>query len=225
MLSRSPERPWRRPSRRRGPCGPAPAVVRGARQAERRARGGDAQPRPDLGDRRHHEVSVASGVPSNAATCFCSSTRASARSARFFHRLISRSCSASFLSRGSATRRTGPRFFGAPASSPRSRAVRHVVRCEEYNPSRRNNAPTAPGVLHASASRTIFRLYSAVNRRRVAFAVTSISGPPGARSSTLIVLQSLLALDTKLPGGRCLTHIGREGGLRADGVANESGSC
>src|SRR5207249_10689622 len=48
--------------------------------------------------------------------------------------------------------------------------------------------------------------------RRVAFAVTSMSGPPGARSSTLIVLQSLLALDTKLPGGRCLTHIGREGG-------------
>src|SRR5207247_5305658 len=87
------------------------------------------------------------------------------------------------------------RFFGAPASSPRSRAARHVVRCEEYNPSRRNNAPTAPGVLHASASRTIFRLYSTVNRRRVAFAVTSISGPPRARSSTLIVLQSLLALD------------------------------
>src|SRR5439155_13687581 len=148
--------------------------------------------------------------------CFCSSTSASARSARFFHRLISRSCSASFLSRGSATRRTGPRFFGAPASSPRSRAARHVVRCEEYNPSRRNNAPTAPGVLHASASRTIFRLYSTVNRRRVAFAVTSISGPPGARSSTLIVLQSLLALDTKLPGGRCLTHIGREGIVAID---------
>src|SRR5206468_311553 len=198
------ERAGRGAPRRRGPRGPAAAIVGRAREPERGARGGDAQPRPDLGDRRHHEVSVASGVPSNAATCFCSSTSASARSARFFHRLISRSCSASFLSRGSATRRTGPRFFGAPASSPRSRAVRHVVRCEEYNPSRRNNAPTAPGVLHASASRTIFRLYSAVNRRRVAFAVTSISGPPGARSSTLIVLQSLLALDTNLNYSRTM---------------------
>src|SRR5436309_14389271 len=212
MLSRSHERPWRRPSRRRGPCGPAPAVVRGARQAERRARGGDAQPRSDLGDRRQHDVSVASGVPSNAATCFCSSTSASARSARFCHRLISRSCSASFLSRGSATRRTGPRFFGAPASSPRSRAARHVVRWDEYSPSRRGNAPTAPGVLQPSAPRTIFRLYSTVNRRRVAFATTSIAGPSKACSSALIALRSCLALDSKLPGGHCLTHIGREGG-------------
>src|SRR5437867_801868 len=212
MLSRSPERPWRRPSRRRGPCGPAPAVVRGARQAERRARGGDAQPRSDLGDRRHHEVSVASGVPSNAATCFCSSTRASARSARFRQRVLSRSRSAIRLSRGSETRRLGPRFFGAPASSPRSRAARHVVRCEEYSPSRRSNAPTAPGVLQPSASRTIFRLYSSVNRRRVAFATTSIADPAKACPSARIALRSCLALDTKLPGGHCLTHIGREGG-------------
>ena len=97
------------------------------------------------------------------------------------------------LSRGSATRRTGPRFFGAPTSSPRSRAARHVVRCEEweeYNRSRRSNAPTAPDVLHASASRTIFRLYSSVNRRRVAFATTSITGPPAVCSNALILLQS-----------------------------------
>src|SRR5206468_11794923 len=121
-------------------------------------------------------------------------------------------CSASFLSRGSTPRRAGPRFFGAPASSPRSRAARHVVRCEEYSPSRRSNAPTAPGVLQASASRTIFRLYSTVNRRRVAFATTSIAGPPRACSNALIALRSCLALDSKLPGGHCLTHVGREGG-------------
>src|SRR5438046_2195787 len=191
--------------------GPPPTVVGRARQPERGARGGDAQPRPDLGDRRYHEVSVASGVPSNAATCFCSATRASARAARCCHRLISRACSASFLSRGSSTRRTGPRFFGAPASSPRSRAARHVVRWEEYNPSRRSNAPTAPGVLQASASRTIFRLYSTLNRRRVAFATTSIAGPTMACSNALIALQSCLALDTKLQGGHCLTHVDREG--------------
>src|SRR5207247_1486739 len=146
----------------------------------------------------------------------CSPTRASARSARFFHRLISRSCSASFLSRGSTTRRAGPRFFGAPASSPRSRAARHVASWDESSPSRRSNAPIAPGVLQPSAPRTIFRLYSTVNRRRVAFATTSIADPPRACSHALIALQSCLALDTKLPGGHCLTHIGREGapGLR-----------
>jgi hypothetical protein len=55
-------------------------------------------------------------------------------------------------------------------------------RREEYRPSRRRRAPTAPGVIHRSASRTIFRWYSRVNRRRVAFATTSISGPlPGGR--------------------------------------------
>src|SRR6266566_6049322 len=208
---RLPERPRRSPTRRRGPRGPAPAVVRRARQPEGRTRGGDAQPRSDLGDRRHHEVSPVNGVPSNAATCFCRATRASARSARCCQRVRSRSNSLIRLSRGSTTRRAGPRFFAAPASSPRSRAARHVVRCEEYSPSRRSNAPTAPGVLPPSASRTTFRLYSTVNRRRVAFATTSITGPPRACSNALIALRSCLALDSKLPGGHCLTHVGREG--------------
>jgi len=58
------------------------------------------------------------------------------------------------------------------------------------DPSRRSNAPTAPGVLQASASRTIFRLYSTVNRRRVAFATTSITCPPWVCSNALITLQS-----------------------------------
>jgi hypothetical protein len=71
---------------------------------------------------------------------------------------------------------------------PRSRAARHVVRWDEYKPCRRSNAPTAPGVLQAAASRTIFRLYSTVNRRRVAFATTSIAGPPKVCSNALITL-------------------------------------
>ena len=74
----------------------------------------------------------------------------------------------------------GPRFFGVrPASSPRSRCARQVVEYEEYNPSRRSRAPIAPGAVQASASRRIFRLYSAVNRRRLALATTSTSGTPG----------------------------------------------
>src|SRR5713226_3409599 len=212
---RGTERAGRGPARRQGALGPPSTVVGCTRQPERRTRRRDAEPGPDRGHRRHQDLSSASGIPSNAATFFWTSTRASARSARLRHRAVSRSSSAIRLSRGSGTRGTGPRFFDAPARSPRSRAARHVVRCEEYNPSRRSSAPIAPGVLQPSASRTIFRLYSSVNCRRVAFAVTSISGPPRARSSTLIVLQSLLALDTKLPGGRCLTHIGREGTSRA----------
>jgi hypothetical protein len=149
--------------------------------------------------------------PSKAASFFCTSTRASARSARFCQRAASSSSSAIFLSRGEAICGTGPRFLANPANSPRSRAARQVARWDEYRPSRRSRAPTAPGVLHPSASRTIFRLYSRVNRRLVAFDTTSISGPPRARSAVLIGLRSLLALDSKLPGGHCLAHVGREG--------------
>src|SRR2546427_8309376 len=69
------ERAGRGTPRRRSALGPPPAVVGRARQPERRTRGGDAQPRSDLGDRCHHEGSVVTGVPSNAATCFCRATR------------------------------------------------------------------------------------------------------------------------------------------------------
>src|SRR5262249_34051585 len=112
---------------------------------------------------------------------------------------------------GSGTCAIGPRFLRASASSPRSRAARHVVRSEEYRPSRRRIAPTAPGVLQASASRRILRLYSTVNRRRVAFATPSTAAATSAFSVALIDLQSLLTLDIKLQGGHCLTHVGREG--------------
>jgi hypothetical protein len=151
-----------------------------------------------------------SGVPSDAATFSWISTRASARSAHLCQRAVSRSSSAICLSRGSGITGVGPRFFAGPTRSPRSRAARQVASWEEYRPSRRSSPPIAPGVLHRSASWTIFRLYSRVNRRRVAFATTSISGPPRARSTVLIDLRSLLAPDSKLPGGHCLTHIGRE---------------
>src|SRR5690606_40553171 len=68
------------------------------------------------------------------------------------------------------------RSLGArPASSPASRARRHSTRCEEYRPSRRRRAPSSPRS-HASASLRILRLYSAVNLRRLAFAVTSVGG-------------------------------------------------
>jgi hypothetical protein len=103
---------------------------------------------------------VFAGVPSNAAMFFCTSIRASARSARFRQNVVARSNSAIRLSRGSGIRGAGPRFFTAvgPARTPRSRAARHVVKCGEYSPSRRSKAPIAPGALHPSACRTILRL-------------------------------------------------------------------
>ena len=62
---------------------------------------------------------------------------------------------------------------GRPASP--SRCCRQVVRCDEYRPSRRSSAPTAPGLAHASASRRMRSLYSAVNRRRTGFSATCTS--------------------------------------------------
>src|SRR5262249_12511730 len=51
-----------------------------------------------------------------------------------------------------------------------------------YSPSRRSSAPIWPGFVQRSASRTIRRLYSAVNRRRSALATTSTSRRPAAGS-------------------------------------------
>lgn len=42
-------------------------------------------------------------------------------------------------------------------------------------PLRRHPGDASPGLLHASACRSIRRLYSAVNRRRWAFATSSVS--------------------------------------------------
>src|SRR5439155_24416349 len=149
------ERPRGGRSRWGGRLGLQAAVVAGRRDPERRARGRDPERRSHFTHRLEPHFALSSGVPKSAATFFWTSTNASARSARCFHRTISRSCSAIFLSRGSGGVAFGPRGFGAsPASSPRSRAARQVVRCEEYNPSRRSSAPSSPGFVQRSASRT-----------------------------------------------------------------------
>ena len=202
-----------RPPRRRGPRGPTPAVVGRARQPERRARGRDAEPRADLGDRRHHEVSVGERRSQQRRHFFLQFDQGLGPLGALLPPAdLSRSSSAIRLSRGSTTRRAGPRFFGAPASSPRSRAARHVVRCEEYSPSRRSSAPIAPGVLHAVGlpDDLPLVLHREPPPRRLRH---HLDRRPTARacSDALIALRSWLALDTKLPGGHCLTHIGREG--------------
>jgi len=71
----------------------------------------------------------------------------------------------------------GPRFWGVSAwPTTASRSRRHAVNVEEYNPSRRSKAPIVPEPFACSASDTMRCLYSAVKRRRLAWATTSGSG-------------------------------------------------
>ena len=60
--------------------------------------------------------------------------------------------------------------------APCSRCRRQLVSKDEYNPSRRNRAPSSPGFLQASACVRMRSRYSAGKRRRWAFAGTSGSG-------------------------------------------------
>ena len=105
------------------------------------------------------------------------------------------------------TRLRAPLLGARPASSPRSRIPRHEARCDEYKPSRRSSAETSPGFLHASASCSTLRLYSALNRRRVALDDTSFS----VAANVPMLPNPLLALYIKLRGGWCLGDVGREG--------------
>src|SRR5882724_2018149 len=128
-----------------------------------------------------------------------------------------------------------PRFFGvSPLSSPARRSARHLVRCDEYSPSRRNNSPIAPETPEASAASacsTILSLYSAVKALRfgrsgeVAFsgspvrtasrtadAVPSLGGEVRLFLDMFdIVTRFLLALDCHFDRGSCLSHVGTEG--------------
>src|SRR5665647_2580587 len=67
-----------------------------------------------------------------------------------------------------------PRRLGAsPASIPLLRCSRHVLRSDEYNPSRRSNAPSWPDAVERSASWRMRSLYSTRNRRRTGFSETA----------------------------------------------------
>lgn len=116
--------------------------------------------------------------------------------------------------RASTGLRLRPRFFGARAArSPRSRARRHTTRCDEYSPSRRNRAPTAPGVAHASASLRIRGLYSAVYVRRLGFATTCTSSATTATGPSMGL--SRLTLISNFGGRDCLSHPDTEGSASA----------
>ena len=69
----------------------------------------------------------------------------------------------------------GPRFLDCvPVSSPAANWRRHAVSPDEYTPSRRNNAPISPGLVHAEAASTMRRLSAFEKLRRLATATTSL---------------------------------------------------
>ena len=73
-----------------------------------------------------------------------------------------------------------PRLFDSALTDPLRTALRHVVRCDEYKPSRRRSHPTSPGSVHRSASSTTRSLYDGLNRRRVGLSTTYASGGAAA---------------------------------------------
>ena len=74
-------------------------------------------------------------------------------SARCNFRWSRRFSASSCVTRGSTGRGIGPRRRPRISrSAPASRCRRQFVSSDEYNPSRRNRAPTSPGFLHASTS-------------------------------------------------------------------------
>src|SRR5580700_8204648 len=166
-----------------------------------------------------HSLSSSIGgraIPSTCESFFWTSMIASARCTRRVSLAIRRCCSASCLSRASTTFGSGPRFFGVrPAISPRSACSRHFIKCDEYRPSRRSNAPSSPRCVQAAAACRTRLFSSALNLRLFAFAVTSVAGLPAGKDTTLIVGHASLALRgcvTNLRGGDCLRHVGTEGG-------------
>ena|GEM_PF-5916533 len=142
----------------------------------------------------------------------------SALSNCFCNLLVSLSNSLTLRARGLMGLAFLPRFFGArPSSFPFSRCFRHVVRWDEYRPSRLNRAPIAPCLpLQASASSMIFFLYRAENPLLCAFAGTSGSGllfpnsgttPNGRRQGLSPLRVATLPSTPRTPGhhGSCLS--------------------
>ena len=144
-------------------------------------------------------------IPSSPATFPCTSMIRRALSSSFSRRVFSRSSLRTFPSSGFRSLGFRPRLFDSALSHPLRTALRHVVRCDEYKPSRRRSRPTSPGSVHRSASSTTRSLYDGLNRRRVGLSTTSASGAAAAlrlssQVSGAIPFSSILS--------RCLSILG-----------------
>ena len=96
--------------------------------------------------------------------------------------------------------------------APCSRCRRQFAKCELYKPSRRSSAPSSPGRLHASVCLRMRSRYSAVNRRRWAFAGTSGSGAVAA--DVAVGPKAPVALRAPSAFGPTTTSISTAGGMR-----------
>ena len=112
--------------------------------------------------RSRRRLELLSGISSSREAFFWMSKSSSACSSLRSRRRLSRSSSATRFASGFTAFALRPRRLpDRPASSPRSRWRRQVIRCEEYSPSRLQQRPDLPGALAAAASRRMRRLYSA----------------------------------------------------------------
>ena len=106
---------------------------------------------------------------------------------------------------GSTARPRGPK---ARVVDPRTRRESGQL----IAAARRRSAPSSPDFVQPSVARSTRNLSAVLNRHRLAFATTSVSCATGRSSTIVDMLDSRVALQTKLPGGRCFKHVGRVGG-------------
>ena len=135
-----------------------------------------SQPGGEFLGRLHQPFSSSSGlfrgIPSNVETFFGfrSPSRLAPASAR---------ATASPVPVGQSAYPSDP---SVRASLPSRPARPNRVAAARRSGSTNTRPPTSPGFVHLSASRTIRRLYAAVNRRRVVLSATSGSGASPFRS-------------------------------------------
>ena len=159
---------------------PPTTIERGSGDPERIARGLYPYVRGQRLGRLHEFVPSSRLNPSSPATFPWTSMIRRAFSSSFSRRVFSRSSLRTFPSSGFRSLGFRPRLFDSALSDPLRTALRHVVRCDEYKPSRRRSRPTSPGSVHRSASSTTRSLYDGLNRRRVGLSTTSASGAAAA---------------------------------------------
>ena len=184
---------------------PPTTIERGSGDPERIARGLYPYVRGQRLGRLHEFVPSSRLNPSSPATFPWTSRIRRAFSSSFSRRVFSRSSLRTFPSSGFRSLGFRPRLFDSALSDPLRTALRHVVRCDEYKPSRRRSRPTSPGSVHRSASSTTRSLYDGLNRRRVGLSATSASGAAAAlrlpsQVSGAIPFSSILS--------RCLSILG-----------------
>jgi hypothetical protein len=187
------------------------------------ARRFDTDVRGQLSGRLHEFGPSSKLIPNSSATFPCTSMIRCAFLSSFSSRAFCRSSLRTVSSSGLCSD-LRPRFFDSAFSDPSRTALRHVVRLDEYRPSRRRMRPTSPSSVHRSTSSRIRSLYDGLNRRRLGFSMTSGSGGAaalrlpsrggGAIPFSLAVPASSISLPSPYSNSLrapCLTYVGREG--------------